>query len=75
VKNNKTQAIQLVLLDQVPVPTIEELELDIQDLSGGTRNEETGEIRWMLKLKPMESKEVDLKYSLKYPKYQSIILD
>jgi len=75
VKNNKTQTINMVLLDQVPVPTIEELELDIKDLSGGKRNEETGEIKWILKLKPKESKEVDLKYSLKYPKYQSIILD
>jgi uncharacterized protein (TIGR02231 family) len=75
VKNNKTQTINMVLLDQVPVPTIEELELDIKDLSGGKRNEESGEIKWKLKLKPMESKEVDLKYSLKYPKYQSIILD
>ncbi len=75
VKNNKTQTISMVLLDQVPVPTIEELELDIKDLSGGKRNEETGEIKWMLKLKPKESKEVDLKYSLKYPKYQNIILE
>jgi Domain of unknown function (DUF4139)/N-terminal domain of unknown function (DUF4140) len=75
VKNNKTQAINMVLLDQVPVPTIEELELDIKDLSGGKRNEDSGEIKWMLKLDPKESKEVDLKYSLKYPKYQNIILE
>ena len=75
VKNNKSQAINMVLLDQVPVPTIEELELNIEDLSGGKRNEETGEIKWLLKLKPLESKEVELKYSLKYPRYQSIILD
>ncbi len=75
VKNNKTQAINIVLLDQVPVPTIEELELDIKDLSGGKRNKETGEIKWMLRLKPKESKEVDMKYSLKYPKYQNIILE
>ena len=75
VKNNKSATINMVLLDQVPVPTIEELELDIKGLSGGKRNEDTGEIKWMLKLKPMESKEVELKYSLKYPKYQNIILD
>ena len=75
VKNNKTQAINMVLLDQVPVPTIEELELDIKDLSGGKRNDETGEIKWMLQLKPKENKEVDLKYTLKYLKYQQIILE
>jgi uncharacterized protein DUF4139/uncharacterized protein DUF4140 len=75
VKNNKTQAINMILLDQVPVPTIEELELDIKDLSGGKRNKESGEIKWKMQLKPMESKVVELKYSLKYPKYQNIILD
>lgn len=75
VKNNKSQTINMVLLDQVPVPTIEELELNIKDLSGGKRNEESGEIRWMLKLKPRESKELELKYSLKYPKNQNVILD
>ena len=75
VKNNKSQAIHMVLLDQVPVPTIEELELDIKDLSGGKRDENTGEIRWMLNIKPKDSKEVDLRYSLKYPKDQNIILD
>jgi len=75
VKNNKTQAINMVLLDQVPVPTIEELELDIKDLSGGKRNTESGEIKWVMQLEPKESKEVELKYSLKYPKYQTIILD
>ena len=65
----------MALLDQVPVPTIEELELDIKDLSGGKRNKDSGEIKWMLKLDPKESKEVDLRYSLKYPKYQNIILE
>ncbi len=75
VKNNKTQAIHMVLLDQVPVPTIEELELEIQELSRGKRNEESGEIKWILQLDPKENKEVELRYSLKYPKYQSIILD
>jgi hypothetical protein len=75
VKNNKSQTIHMILLDQVPVPTLEELELDIKDLSGGKRDEETGEIKWNLQLKPNASKEVELKYSLKYPKYQNIILD
>jgi len=75
VKNNKTQAIHMVLLDQVPVPTIEELELDVKDLSGGKRDEATGEIKWMLNIKPKDSKEVDLRYTLKYPKNQNIILD
>ena len=75
VKNNKSQTIHMVLLDQVPVPTIEELELDVKDLSGGKWDKDTGEIKWMLNIKPKDSKEVELRYSLKYPKDQNIILD
>jgi len=75
VKNNKTQSIHMVLLDQVPVPTIEELELDVKELSGGKRDKDTGEIKWTLDIKPKESKEVDLRYTLKYPKDRNIILE
>ena len=75
VRNNKTQSIHMVLLDQVPVPTIEELELDVKDLSGGKRDENTGEIKWTLDIKPKDTKEVDLKYTLKYPKDRNIVLE
>jgi len=37
-QENPAKAVNMVLLDQVPVPTIEELELDIKGLSGGKRN-------------------------------------
>ena len=75
VRNNKTQSIHMVLLDQVPVPTIEELELDVKDLSGGKRDENTGEIKWTLDIKPKDTKELDLKYTLKYPKDRNIVLE
>ncbi len=75
IRNTKPQAINMVLLDQVPVPTLEEIELDVKDLSGGKRNKETGEIKWELSLDPNESKEVDLRYSLKYPKHRDLVFD
>lgn len=75
IKNNKSQAIQMVLLDQVPVPTLEEIELDIEELSKGKRNKETGEIRWTFELDPGESKSFDLKFTLKYPKNRNLVID
>ncbi|MCK5137605.1 MAG: mucoidy inhibitor MuiA family protein [Bacteroidales bacterium] len=75
IRNTKPQAINMVLLDQVPVPVLEEIELDVKDLSGGKRNKETGEIKWELSLDPNESKEVDLRYSLKYPKHRNLVFD
>ena len=75
VKNNKSQAIQMVLLDQVPVPTLEEIELDIEELSKGKRNKDTGEIKWNIDLDPGESLSLDLKYTLKYPKNRTLVID
>jgi hypothetical protein len=75
VKNNKSEPIQMVLLDQVPVPTLEEIELEVEELSRGKRNKDTGEIKWDLQLDPSESKELELRYSLKYPRGRNLVLE
>lgn len=75
VKNNKNQEINMMVLDQVPVSTSEEIEVNVQSISGGRQNTETGEVRWELKLSPNETKELDLKYSVKYPKYKNLIVE
>ncbi len=75
VKNNKNQAINMIILDQVPVSTIEEIEVNVQNISGAKQNSETGEIKWEFELKPNDKKEFELKYSVKYPKYRNLIVE
>lgn len=75
VRNTKAQEIHLVILDQVPVPTLNEIELDVKDLSRGKWNKETGEIRWELDLDSKTNRDVELKYAVKYPKNQNLILE
>jgi hypothetical protein len=75
VKNNKNQTINMILLDQVPVSTMEEIEVNVQNVSGAKQNSETGEIKWGFELKPNDKKEFELKYSVKYPKYQNLIVE
>lgn len=75
VKNNKNQAIHMIILDQVPVSTIEEIEVNIQNISGAQQNSETGEVKWEFELKPNDKKEFELKYSVKYPKYRNLIVE
>ena len=75
VRNNKNQDIKMVLLDQVPVPTLNEIELDIKESSRGKRNKETGEIRWELELASKTHQDLELRYAIKYPKYQNLILE
>jgi hypothetical protein len=75
IRNNKSQEINMIILDQVPISKLEEIEVNIQDLSGGKQNKETGEIKWEFTLKPSEEKDLNLKYSVKYPKYKSLIIE
>ncbi len=75
VKNNKNQAINMIMLDQVPVSTIEEIEVNVQNTSGAKQNSETGEIKWEFELKPNDIKDFELKYSVKYPKNRNLIVE
>lgn len=75
VKNNKDQAINLIILDQIPVSTNADIEVSAQNISGAKQNTETGEVKWEFELKPTEKKEFELRYSVKYPKNRSLIID
>jgi hypothetical protein len=75
VKNNKSQKINMMIIDQVPVSTAEEIEVDVQKISGAVHNTETGEIKWVFTLEPKEKKDVELKYAVKYPKNQYLIVE
>ncbi len=75
VKNNKSQPVNIVIYDQVPVSTIAEIEVDIQKTSGGNLEAETGKLKWELKLEPSEKKELELKYSVKYPKNKTLVIE
>ncbi|SHE39222.1 conserved hypothetical protein [Mariniphaga anaerophila] len=75
IRNNKSQEINMVVLDQAPVSKLEEIEVTIQNVSGGKLNKESGEVRWEFALKPMEKKDFDLKYSVKYPKSRDLTIE
>jgi hypothetical protein len=75
VKNNKSQVIQMVLLDQVPVSTLDEIEVNVQNISGAKHDLETGEIKWEFTLEPNEKMEFELKYSVKYPRNRTLVIE
>ncbi len=75
VKNNKNQPISMIILDQTPISTVEEIEVLIQELSGAKHNKATGEIKWEFKLEPSSKKELTLKYSVKYPKDRKLVIE
>ncbi|MBB4037883.1 hypothetical protein GGR21_003804 [Dysgonomonas hofstadii] len=75
IRNNKNQAINFVLLDQIPVSTISEIEVESENLSGGALNAETGEVKWNMELKPSDRKEIVLKYKVKSPRSRNLTVE
>lgn len=75
VKNNKNQKINMLLFDQIPISTLEEIKVDILNISGAKLNSETGEIKWDFSLEPNKSKKIELSYSVKYPKNRRLIIE
>ncbi|MEO5890094.1 MAG: mucoidy inhibitor MuiA family protein [Ferruginibacter sp.] len=68
VKNNKKDAIDLMVKDQFPISQDKEVVVEVLETSAATHNEETGVLTWKLKLAPGEVKKLRISYSIKYPK-------
>lgn len=75
VRNNKNQSIDMVVLDQIPVSTNQEIEVEAENLSGGALNKNDGEVKWKLNLNPSDKKEMELKYKVKYPKNRTLTVE
>jgi uncharacterized protein (TIGR02231 family) len=75
IRNNKSTPVKISVNDQIPVSSNSSITVDAVELSGGKINEQTGEIKWDLELKPQENKQLVLTYSVKYPKDKTVILE
>jgi uncharacterized protein (TIGR02231 family) len=75
VKNNKNQTINMIVLDQVPVSTSDDIEVNVLEITSAKHDLETGEIKWEFTLSPLDKKELNLKYSVKYPKYRNLLIE
>lgn len=75
VKNNKQQEIKIAVLDQIPIAKREEITVTLDEKSSGKLDTKNGEIKWEFTLKPKNSKTMNLKYEVRYPKGYQISLD
>ena len=75
VKNNKKDAINMLLKDQYPVSQNKEVEVELLESNDAAVNDETGVLTWKLKLAPGEVKKIRISYSVKYPKDKMLNLN
>lgn len=68
VKNNKKEAIEMLLKDQYPISTDKEITIELLDNGKAKVNPETGILTWDVKLGAGETKKFRISYKIKYPK-------
>ena len=75
IRNSRNTPVTVVLHDQIPLSTNNQITVEPKELSGGKLDTSTGRIRWELSLAPNETREVILEYRVKFPKGENIILE
>ncbi len=72
VVNNHKKAMKVVVEDQVPLSSNGDIEVDVEELSGGKLDAETGKVTWELNLEPGAAKELSLRFSVKHPRKRPV---
>ena len=75
VKNNKSQAVALQVKDQIPVSVNSAITVTTGELSGGVVDPLTGIVTWEITLAPGGQQKLSLRYEVRYPKSERIVLD
>ena len=75
VKNNKKDAIDILLKDQYPISQDKDVVVEMLESSAAADNNETGVLTWKLKLAPGEVRKLKVSYSVKYPKDKTLNLN
>lgn len=75
VRNNKAQAIDLVITDQYPLAARSEIEVKLDEDGGAAVNTEKGFLTWKVKVEPRTNQKWSFGYSVKVPKEQPVVLE
>jgi uncharacterized protein (TIGR02231 family) len=74
VQNNKSSAIQLIIQDQVPMTTNNDITIELLEKDSARELPGNGILEWDYKLKPGENKKLEFSFKVKHPKDQQINL-
>ena len=75
VSKNRRNDVPLIIEDQIPVSTTDQIEVALEQSKGATYDEATGKLRWELKMGFGDHKEIGFRYTVKHPKSMSLPLE
>jgi len=68
IKNNKSNEIELVVLDQIPVSFHKNVDIELLEKTKGKHDKDKGFIEWQNTLSAGKQKKLRLSYEVTYPK-------
>ena len=71
-KNNHAIPVTINLLDQVPISQDSDISVSVDEISGAQMKEETGILKWLIRLEPGGTSSVRLGFTIKYDKEKKI---
>jgi uncharacterized protein (TIGR02231 family) len=72
IRNTKAEPIKIIIEDQVPVSQNSQIEVTVLDTGSANYHKETGKLKWELSLKLQESRKLEYRFEVKYPKDKKI---
>ncbi|MNJ86199.1 hypothetical protein D3C87_36870 [compost metagenome] len=73
VRNNRSVPVKVNLFDQIPLSSNSEITVTVETTGTGKKNDLTGEVSYIVTLQPGETANLELGYSVKYPKNSKVI--
>ena len=75
IRNKKKQPIVVVIEDQVPVPNTKEITVDKLEDSNAEYEGDTGILKWKKEIASGKAETIKLKYAVRYPRHNRMILE
>jgi uncharacterized protein (TIGR02231 family) len=72
VRNNRPVPVKINVFDQIPLSSNGEITVSVETIGTGKKNDLTGEVNYFILLQPGETVNLELGYSVKYPKNAKI---
>lgn len=71
-RNNRTVPVTIDVFDQIPLSRNSEITIAVETLGGGKKNDITGEVTYKVTLQPGETTNLEIGYTVKYPKIYNV---
>jgi hypothetical protein len=66
--NTNSTGISIKLIDHIPLSRLAEIKVEIDNIEGASYNKETGQLDWLVELKPGEVRTIKFSYAVISPK-------